>query len=167
MIMLLHRSGRKLARDRAEALDRILGRVAAWPGVSTAPHHFDAVEFQIDGTEFGHLHRSGVLSVPFVRRIRNALVDAGMANVHPWVPNSGWVTFEVRSGEDVEHAVYLLRLSYLYRAIAKRHRREEEDGLPTLEEVRDELESLRVPPRVLGVYGGLLSRESEEAPQEA
>lgn len=167
MIMLLHRSGRKLARDRAEALDRILGHVAAWPGVSTAPHHFDAVEFQIDGTEFGHLHRSGVLSVPFVRRIRNALVDAGMADVHPWVPNSGWVTFEVRSMEDVEHAIRLLRLSYLYRAIAARHSREAEDGLPTPEEVRDELESLRLPSRLLGVYGGLLSRESEEAPQEA
>ena len=32
---------------------------------------------------------------------------------HRWVPNSGWITFHVRSEEDFNRAVWLLRLSCL------------------------------------------------------
>jgi hypothetical protein len=75
------------------------------------------VEFQLFGIVFGQLHRDGRLEVPFVRRIRDALVEDGAARSHPWVPNSGWVVFEVSDREGADHAVFLLRLSYLCRAV--------------------------------------------------
>jgi hypothetical protein len=81
-----------------------------------APHPFDAVEFQLAGIEFGRLHRDGRLEVPFVRSVRNALVADGAAEIHPWVPNSGWTAFFVEDDETAAHAVFLLELAFLYRA---------------------------------------------------
>jgi len=37
----------------------------------------------------------------------------GLAEEHRWVPNSGWITFHVRRDEDLKHALWLMRLSYL------------------------------------------------------
>ena len=159
MILILFQPGNKKerARERADAIDRVVLEVLAWPGVSMAPHQFDAVEFQLDGTEFGHLHRDGLLDVPFVRRIRNALVDDGDAAAHPWVPNSGWVTYQVQENADAEHALYLLRLSYLYRTIVSRGQRD--DGQATApDQLREELEALGLSRRLTEVYGSLLAR---------
>jgi hypothetical protein len=43
----------------------------------------------------------------------------GLAEQHRWVPNSGWVTFHVRheNQEDLSHALWLMRLSYLRYAL--------------------------------------------------
>jgi hypothetical protein len=41
----------------------------------------------------------------------------GLAEEHPWVPNSGWITFRVRSDEDLSHALWLMRLSYVRYAL--------------------------------------------------
>jgi len=38
----------------------------------------------------------------------------GLAEEHRWVPNSGWATFHIRKAEDVKHALWLMRLSYLH-----------------------------------------------------
>lgn len=161
MIMFHPRSRRERARDRAEAIDRVIEQVLTWPGVTMAPHQFDAVEFQLDDTEFGHLNRNGRLDVPFVRRIRNALVDEGAADVHPWVPNSGWLTYEVAGHDDTDHALYLLRLSYLYRTIVAR------GGDFDFEALRSELDGLGLSPRLAEVFDGLLSRRLESTANPA
>jgi hypothetical protein len=161
MIMFHPRSRRERARDRAEAIDRVIEQVLTWPDVTMAPHQFDSVEFQLDGTEFGHLNRSGRLDVPFVRRIRNALVDEGAADAHPWVPNSGWLTFDVGGSDDADNAVYLLRLSYLYRTIVTR------GGDVDFEALRRELDSLDLPRRLVDIYDSLLSRYLESTAHEA
>jgi hypothetical protein len=41
----------------------------------------------------------------------------GLAEGHRWVPNSGWITFRVRSEEDLSHALWLMRLSYIRYAL--------------------------------------------------
>jgi luciferase-like monooxygenase len=41
------------------------------------------------------------------------LLARGLAEQHRWAPNTGWVTFRVRGETDIEHAVWLMRLSYL------------------------------------------------------
>jgi hypothetical protein len=41
------------------------------------------------------------------------------AQEHRWVPDSGWVTCYVRSEKDLEHALWLLRLSYLRYALKR------------------------------------------------
>ena len=139
----------KSKRERAAAIDRVIEVVTAWPGVRMAPRQFDAVEFRLGDVEFGHLHRSGRLDVPFLRRLRDALVDDGSAIVHPWVPNSGWITFDIQNDATAEHAIFLLKLSYLHRVIA---------GGPVDADpgwVRGELEALGLGARIAEVFDTL------------
>jgi hypothetical protein len=57
------------------------------------------------------------VDIPLPRSIRDALLAEGLAEEHRWVPNSGWATFLVRSGKDLQHAVWLMRLSYFRYAL--------------------------------------------------
>ena len=91
--------------------------VSAWPGVSAHAHRFGGREFLFGKAEVGHVHIGGTVDIPFTRAIRNALLEEGLAEEHHWVPNSGWITFRIRSDKDFDHALWLLRLSYLRYAL--------------------------------------------------
>lgn len=149
--------GTRRRREREDAVERVLSEVRTWPGVTTAPHPFDAVEIQLGALEFGHMHRSGVLDIPFVRRLRNAVVDAGQASAHRWIPNSGWVTFEIRTAGDAAAALRLLRLSYLYRSIVAG------GGELGYAAIEDELAVLDLEPRVREVFASILARRRAAA----
>lgn len=91
--------------------------VASWPGVSVHPHRFGGREFRFGNAEVGHVHAFGNGNIPFTRVIRDALLSAGLAEKHRWVPNSGWVTFSLRSGKQLPDALWLMRLSYVRYAL--------------------------------------------------
>jgi len=86
--------------------------VAAWPGIHEEPGRFQEVEFKLGKREIGHLHGDVLLDVPFPRRVRDELVAAGAAEPHHILPESGWISFRLRSAGDAEHAIALLRRSY-------------------------------------------------------
>src|SRR6266849_3196032 len=92
-------------------------QVAAWPHVSVHPHRFGGREFRFGNAELGHAHIGGAVDIPFPRSVRDALLAEGLAEEHRWVPNSGWTTFRIRSEEDLSHALWLMRLSYLRYAL--------------------------------------------------
>ena len=94
-------------------VNRIKREVSLWHRISLHPHRFGGEEFRFGEAEIGHLHREGILDIPFPRSIRDALVERGLAAQHHWLPNSGWVTFRVHREKDVAHALWLLRISYL------------------------------------------------------
>ncbi len=96
-----------------EYLKRLENQVSTWPNISVHPHRFGGREFRFGGAEVGHLHNGGVVDIPFPRSFRDALLAEGLAEEHRWVPNSGWVTFRVGSEDDLKHALWLMRLSYL------------------------------------------------------
>jgi Family of unknown function (DUF5519) len=91
--------------------------ISAWPRISVHSHRFGGREFRFGSAELGHMHNGGVLDVPFPRPLRDALLAEGLAEEHHWVPNSGWISFHVRNGDDFQHAVWLMRLSYLRYAL--------------------------------------------------
>lgn len=62
-------------------------------------HRFGGTEFRLGSSELGHIHSDGTLDIPFTRAVRDALLDDNLAEEHRWVPNCGWTTFHVRSGE--------------------------------------------------------------------
>jgi Family of unknown function (DUF5519) len=74
---------------------------------------FGGKEFLFGSAEVGHIHTGGIVDIPFPRSVRDALLAGGLAEEHHWVPNSGWVTFHVCKKDDLSHAVWLMRLSYL------------------------------------------------------
>jgi predicted DNA-binding protein (MmcQ/YjbR family) len=94
------------------ASSTIRGTVTSWPGISEQPGRFEAVEFMLGKREIGHLHGDVLLDVPFPRRVRDELVAAGEAEPHHIMPESGWISFRIRSAADADHAVALLRRSY-------------------------------------------------------
>jgi hypothetical protein len=96
--------------DFTELLEK---EVSAWPNISAHPHQFAAREFLFGDAEVGHVHRGGIVDIPFPRPIRDALLAQGLAEEHRWVPSSGWVTFHMRSEQDLKHALWLMRVSYL------------------------------------------------------
>ncbi len=91
--------------------------VATWPQISVHPHRFGGLEFRHASAEVGHVHEGGALDIPFPRAVRDLLLAEGLAARHYWVPDSGWVTFRMRSEPDLKHALWLMRLSYLRYAI--------------------------------------------------
>ncbi len=86
--------------------------VREWNGVEISPHRFGGVEYRVGRREIGHLHPNGTLDLPFPMRIRRELVAAGRAVAHHMLPNTGWVTFRIRTEHDVPSALALLRLNY-------------------------------------------------------
>lgn len=91
--------------------------MSQWPQVSVHSHRFGGREFRFRDAEIGHVHIGGVLDIPFPRPVHDALLAEGMAKQHRWVPNSGWITFHIRSERDFRRALWLMRLSYLRYAL--------------------------------------------------
>jgi hypothetical protein len=91
---------------------RIRREVESWPGVTVAPHRFGGVEFRVGRRELGHLHGDQLADLPFPVRIREQLVAEGRAQRHHVMPDSGWVSFFIRSADDAGAAIELFRLNY-------------------------------------------------------
>ncbi len=98
---------------RMTYLKKLEDEISKWPHISVHPHRFGGREFRFGTAEVGHVHTGGIVDIPFPRQVRDALLAEGLAEEHHWVPNSGWITFSIRSEQDFKHALWLMRLSYL------------------------------------------------------
>ena len=86
--------------------------VTSWPGVTVQPHRFGGVEYLIGRREIGHIHGDHLVDLPFPKNVRDQIVEAGRAEPHHILPETGWVSFYIRQEDDVEKAIALLRESY-------------------------------------------------------
>jgi hypothetical protein len=91
---------------------RIQREVGSWEGVTVHPHRFGGVEFRLGKRELGHLHGDRLADLPFKRPVRDMLVETGRAQPHHVLPDSGWVSKPIRTGEDVDEVIELFRLGY-------------------------------------------------------
>jgi hypothetical protein len=94
------------------AQQTITQTLASWEGVSTAPHRFGGVEYRLGTREFGHIHGDHLVDIPFPKKVRDEIVQAGLAEPHHILPETGWVSFYLRKEEDVQKGIALLRRSY-------------------------------------------------------
>src|SRR6476469_4365671 len=86
--------------------------VSSWPNVTAHPHRFGGVELHVYQHEIGHLHGDRLADLPFPVRQRRELVAAGRASPHHILPDTGWVSYYMRSPDDVAGAIALFRLNY-------------------------------------------------------
>jgi hypothetical protein len=100
---------RHVVEDIAGRIER---EVASWEGVTVHPHRFGGVEFRLGRRELGHLHGDRWADLPFHRGIRDMLVETGRAQPHHVLPDTGWVSKQIRTEEDVQEVVELFRLGY-------------------------------------------------------
>ena len=82
------------------------------PGVAQAPHRFGGVEFDIDGFEFMHFHGQTHLDIRLSMEDQSRMLKEGKAQRHLYAPQAGYVTFRIRSNEDVATAKELIELAY-------------------------------------------------------
>jgi hypothetical protein len=87
--------------------------VSSWPGVSTYLARFGGTAFRFGTAEIGHIHLAGSVHILFPRPVRDELLAQGAASDHPWAPNTGNASFVMRAPEDLVHALWLMRISYL------------------------------------------------------
>lgn len=95
-----------------EAMQIIKAEVEAWDGVTSRAHRFGGVEFLIGKRELGHIHGNKLVDIPFPKAIRNELVESGKVLPHHILPESGWISFYIKSEEDITSAIELFKLSY-------------------------------------------------------
>jgi hypothetical protein len=100
-------------------VQKLIDKVSAWEGIRANPHRFGGVEFNLGKVEIGHVHGNGMVDIPFTRKLREQLVNAGEAEPHHLLSDSGWITFYMSDDEDVGQALRLMRLSYLQK-VARR-----------------------------------------------
>jgi Family of unknown function (DUF5519) len=91
---------------------RIEREVTAWEGVTAHPHRFGGREFRLGRRALGHLHGERWADLIFHRGVRDMLVETGRAEPHHVLPESGWVSRQIRSEADVTEVVELFRLAY-------------------------------------------------------
>lgn len=96
----------------SNAQKTITQTLAAWDGVSTVPHRFGGVEYRLGTRELGHIHGDHLLDIPFPKKVRDEIVNSGLAEPHHILPETGWVSFYLQEAGDVQKAVELLRRAY-------------------------------------------------------
>ena len=75
-------------RGAQETINRT---VKTWERVTSAPHRFGGVEYAIGKREIGHIHGDNLVDIPFPKKIRDEIVQAGDALPHHILPGTGWV----------------------------------------------------------------------------
>jgi predicted DNA-binding protein (MmcQ/YjbR family) len=95
-----------------DAARRIHDTVIRWEGVNSAPHRFGGTEYRVGRREIGHVHGNELVDIPFPKAIRDTLIANGEAENHHYLPESGWISFYIRSSADTTKAVALLKRSY-------------------------------------------------------
>ena len=97
--------------------ERLEEEVSSWPGFLRTLISSRRGSIASGKAEVGHVHFWGDVDIPFPGPLHDFLLEHNLAQQHRWVPDSGWTTFQIRRGEDVEHAICLMRLSYLRYAL--------------------------------------------------
>ncbi len=100
------------ARHGDSAGERIRREVSSWPGVTVQPHRFGGLEYRVGRRELGHVHGDRLADLPFPVAIRSQLVAEGRAERHHILPDSGWVSYRIRTAADVDGAIALFRRNY-------------------------------------------------------
>jgi hypothetical protein len=136
-------------------LSLLEGEISRWPHISVHAHRFGGREFLFGKAEVGHIHFGGIVDIPFPRAIHDALLRERLAEEHRFVPNSGWITFRVRSDDDRNHALWLMRLSYL-RYLLK-------SGPDPWKLFREESERLNLTPGFKSLLEPFIPRQTEQS----
>jgi hypothetical protein len=94
-------------------IDDIENEVLSWQNTSIQIHKFGGIQFNLNGTELGHIHGHGLLDILFNTKIKSFLLKEGKAKEHHTFKNSGWITFQIKNADDKKSAIELLRYAYV------------------------------------------------------
>jgi hypothetical protein len=92
-------------------IEEIEAEVSSWDGIRVTLHKYGGLQFNYLNKEIGHIHGIGLLDILFTRKMRNQLVSEGKVLEHHVYPNSGWISFYIKTKSDLNTAIELLKMS--------------------------------------------------------
>ena len=99
---------------------RVMKEVRRWPGVQMRTHvnplaedTDDGIEFRLYGRQIGHVHHDCSVHVSLTRALKATVVEQGLALPLVQAGSPSWVVFEPEILDDVQRAIWLLRLNYV------------------------------------------------------
>jgi len=98
--------------ERLDQIDEIENEVLTWGNTTSSLHKFGGPQFNYKETEFAHIHSNGLLDILFTQKIKAELMLAGKIEQHHIFGKSGWISFYIQEPEDIDYALFLLKLSY-------------------------------------------------------
>jgi hypothetical protein len=93
-------------------LETLRQELLALEGVSEQTHRFGGIEFRYQSKELGHIHGEKLADLPFPKKIRDELIQSGLAQPHHIYPNSGWISFPIKSEEDIPRLLKLFHMQF-------------------------------------------------------
>lgn len=96
-----------------------------WEGISVEPHRFGGREFKLGKVEIGHVHRGGMLDIPYTVALRAQLIIEGKTGPHHLLPDTGWTSFYLREEADLAQGLWLLQVSRLQKESGRARRNPE------------------------------------------
>jgi hypothetical protein len=98
-------------RQLVLCLEELEEKVREWEHIQVKRHRFGGTQFDFHGKELGHIHSNGLLDVLLTRNLKTMLVQAGRGQEHHVFKQSGWVSFYIRSKEDILPALEILQIA--------------------------------------------------------
>lgn len=93
---------------RLSAMEAVEAAALRMPGVRPGVHRMGGTEFLFSNRELGHLHGNGLLDVLVGAEQARALIRERRAEPHHIFGESAWISFWIRTTEDVPRAVELV-----------------------------------------------------------
>jgi len=94
-------------------MDEIEAEVLRWDRTTSVIHKYGGTQFNYNGREIGHIHSNGLLDMLLSRSAKAELMRDGRISDHHTFRNTGWVSFYIRTVEDKDYALGLLRKGYV------------------------------------------------------
>lgn len=98
-------------RQLVLCLEELEEKVREWEHIQVSCHRYGGTQFDFRGKELGHVHSNGLLDVLLTRDLKANLVEEGRVQQHHVFKRSGWVSFYIRSKEDISQALEILELA--------------------------------------------------------
>jgi len=106
-------------RPRLRAMEMFENAIRRKYTIQTLPHRFGGAGFFIGTTEIGHLHGNGLLDLFVGKSFRAEEVRRGRALPHHVFPDSGWISFWLKSPADITRALELFETANMYRTMGQ------------------------------------------------
>lgn len=100
-------------------LDEIESEVLSWKGTSSSLHKYGGQQFNFQGREIGHLHSNGLLDIRYSKKLKAERMTEGRISPHHVFPQSGWISFFIKTADDKNYALSLLRAACQHRGAAR------------------------------------------------
>jgi hypothetical protein len=93
--------------------ERITTEVTSWPGVEAGMGDRGEFGFRVGRRQIGHLHGDRVAHFGFSKELGDELHEQGRVGPHPVAPHkTTWGARAIRSDEDVDDVIAMMRLNY-------------------------------------------------------